>query len=280
MKNIDSKTTRVLSLNDSSARLEAVRIIKNGEAVGVFNRGVCAIWGNGRDKHFYEEVIRIKGEKRGEKPLATTIRTRDFLELIDKKKIPRFLHGILLNPENLALRIGSLCFIRAPIKAGAAKKLPSYLSSKIDESTYVMQNWDAYGHDSLDNFMDLLQKEGVDFPSVTSMNFSGETEIVDQEEGIEFSQKSGIKIFLTDKLDTGKVKGSFTIISLSEDGLKLIRDGNIPGHVFPYLFEADINTKDSIPAKFPQIEFPVDFFIGVSAENARKKILSFITSAI
>lgn len=266
------------SIHNPSSLKKALFVLKKGEAIGVFNRGVCAIWGDGGNPKFYEEVIRIKGEKRGERPLATSLKTEEFQSLIDKNNIPAFLHNIFLDPKKLVLRTGSLCFIRAPIKKEIGEKLPPHLVSKSSNGVYEMQNWDPYGHDPVNKFLDLMVKNDIKYPAVTSMNISGEPEIVDQEKGIEFAKKVGMKMFLTDEKDTGRVKGSFTIISISKDGLQLTRDGHIPGQVFNHLLENVLDVSNSIPAKFPQIKFPKNFFKGISPEDTREKILSFIYS--
>lgn len=271
-----SEKTIIGSLHDSDFLKQAVGFIKEGYCVGVFNRGVCALWGDGQNSNFYTQVLKIKGEKRGQKPLATTLRTKEFISFIDKTKVPVFLHEIILNPEKLVSRIGSLCFVRAPIKQNLAKKFPSYLVSKTENETFEMQNWDAYGHDPTHKFIELLRENNINLPAVTSMNLSGEPEIVDQKHGIEFAKKNRIKMFLIDEKDPGKIKGSFTILSITQDGLILTRDGNIPGHVFPHLLENEINMKNSAPSKFPQITFPKDFFEGIDPEQARKKIISFV----
>lgn len=266
------------SIHDLKDVKKAISLLKKGEAIGVFNRGVCAVWGDGGNPKFYEEIIRIKGEKRGERPLATSMKSEEFLPLIDKTKIPNFLHRIILDPKEFVLRTGSLCFIRAPITKDVGEKLPSWIVSKDNNGNYEMQNWEPYGHDAINELINLMVKNGIKYPSVTSMNVSGNPEIVDQEEGIEFSKKTGIKMFLKDENDPGKVKGSFTIISMSEDGLHLTRDGHIPGHVFNQLLENLLDVSNSIPAKFPQVQFPKNFFKGIKPEDARKKILSFINS--
>lgn len=269
---------QVKSLHDPEARLEAARIVKSGEPVGIYNRGVCAIWGDGNNYKFYKKVTTIKGEKRAKRPLATTLRTSDFIRLIDDAKIPPSLHSVLLDAGSLAERIGSLCFLRMPIKKEFALKFPDYIVSQNTKGQFEMQNWDAAGHSQTHSFIELLLEMGVTLPAVTSMNYTGSPEIVDQDEGIEFAKKAGIKLFLIDEKDPGVAKGSFTILGVGKNGLTVIRDGHVPGHVFPYLLEVKVDTKTAIPAKFPQIAFPDDFFIGDNPIELRKKVINYISS--
>lgn len=268
----------IKSIHDPIARSEAVELVVHGEPVGIYNRGVCAIWGDGNNNEFYEKVVKIKGENRQKKPLATTLRTSDFIQLIDQAEIPDFLHSIFQDPVSLVERTGSLCFLRVPVKKELASQFPPYIVSKNAEGLYEMQNWDANGHAPTHAFIDELLQNGINLPAVTSMNLSGDPEIVDQSEGIEFAKKTGIRIFLTDEKDTGMAKGSFAIVGVGKSGISLVRDGHLPSYVFPYLFEVSVDTQIAIQPKYPQIEFPKDYFNGDTPSQMRKKIIEFISN--
>ena len=62
--------TEVASVWEPQAREHAASLVLRGEPVGTYNRGVCAIWGDGANPLFPAKVAQIKGEKRGERPLA------------------------------------------------------------------------------------------------------------------------------------------------------------------------------------------------------------------
>lgn len=267
----------IQSLNDPKARQKALHLIKEGEPIGIYNRGVCAIWGDGDNPEFYEHVIRIKGEKRAQRPLATTLRTSEFLQYIDINVIPEVLKPIFLDHNSLVARTGSLCFLRMPIVHEALNRFPSYVISKNEAGQFEMQNWDANGHLSTHAFIDLLLNNGVKLPAVTSMNITGSPEIVDQKEGVDFAKKARIKLFLIDEKDPGVAKGSFAIIGVNNNGLSLVRDGHFPSYVFPYLFGVALDTTNTRPAVYPQIKFPKDYFDGQTPEMVREKIISFIS---
>lgn len=267
----------IKSLHDVSALKKAVDLIGRGEPIGIYNRGVCAIWGDGDNPKFYEQVTHIKGEKRAQRPLATTLMTSDFLQYIDTDQIPDFLRPVFLDSQGLAARTGSLCFLRMPVVDKAIKRFPSYVVSKNENEMYEMQNWDAYGHKPTHTFIELLSEKGVSLPAVTSMNITGSPEIVDQDEGVEFAKKAGIRLFLIDEKDPGIAKGSFAIIGVNKNGLSLIRDGHFPSYVFPYLFGVTVDTSNTRPAVYPQIEFPKNYFDGHAPEKVREKIIEFIS---
>lgn len=60
---------KVASIWDEQARQQAVTLIAEGKAIGLYSRTVCTLFGKGDDTSFVEEVIRIKGEKRKSRPL-------------------------------------------------------------------------------------------------------------------------------------------------------------------------------------------------------------------
>jgi hypothetical protein len=61
---------------------------------------------------------------------------------------------------------------------------------------------------------------------------------------------------LTDPKDQGTLVGSYTILTLGQQGLSLARDGNIPGRLFSSLFDAPVDTTSAQPAKYPQPSIP------------------------
>src|SRR6266704_1102788 len=134
--------TQVASVWEQAAREKAAVFVQQGEAIGTYNRGVCAIWGDGDNPRFPGRVAQIKGEKRGERPLAASLRTRTFVEMLDPAKISSDLHDLFLKADDLAARTSSLCFLRAPITEAAAASIPASLISRLPDDTPILQNWD------------------------------------------------------------------------------------------------------------------------------------------
>src|SRR5438270_7825757 len=78
--------TEVASVWESDAREAAAQYALQGYAIGTYNRGVCAIWGDGANPTFPDTVAHIKGELRGERPLAASLRTHDFVQMVNALK--------------------------------------------------------------------------------------------------------------------------------------------------------------------------------------------------
>lgn len=269
--------TEIASVWEPQARRHAASLVLRGEPIGTYNRGVCAIWGDGANSLFPGKVAQIKGEKRGERPLAASLRTSTFVEMIDPEKISPNLHDLFLKADDLAARTSSLCFLRAPITEAAAAKLPPAMVSYSADGVPILQNWDPEGHEPTLLLLEEIYKKGVKYPAVTSMNRSGTPELVTEETGIAFSETAGIPLFLTDPRDPKRVQGSYTIVGIHQDGLELVRDGNIPAKLIERLLGTPIDTSRAKAPSHPQIAFPEDLLTQKHPEDGRTAILTFLS---
>ena len=111
-------------------------------------------------------------------------------------------------------------------------EIPSAMISRSSDGTPILQNWDPEGHEPTLLLLEEMYKKGVKYPAVTSMNYSGTPELVTEEEGTAFSEQAGIPLFLTDPQDPKRVQGSYTILGIHQQGVELVRDGNIPASLF------------------------------------------------
>ncbi len=254
---VEAVTTR-LSIREHENRQLGAELAKEGKPVGVVNRGVVAIWGDGGNRQYVESVAKIKGEGRKAKPLAATLPMSEVTEFIDFDLIPEQLRPVFSRAGELTARFGSLCFLRIPITERAADTLPPSMVLRAEGQPPILQNWDARGHSPTRQLIELMRRKGIKFPSATSMNITGQPEIVDADEGFKFSREHGIPLFLDDPKDQGVVKGSYTIFSLNPEGVKIERDGNIPAKLFAPLFGGvPMSPSDNFKRiPHPQAEFP------------------------
>ncbi|QBD78303.1 hypothetical protein EPA93_20790 [Ktedonosporobacter rubrisoli] len=271
--------TEVFSAWNEQGRVKAAALAQRGEAVGAYNLGVCGIWGDGAHPSFPLRVAQIKGEKRGERPLAASLETSSFVAMLDPTKIPEELHDLFLNADELAARLASLCLLRAPITEAAAAKLPASLISRLPDGAPLLQNWDPAGHEPTHLFVEEMHKRGIVYPAVTSMNPSGTPELVTEEDGIRFSRERNIPLFLRNPRDPGKVKGSYTIIELHTGGLELIRDGNIPARLLELLLGIPIHrTERTIAPKHQQAAIPEALIVDKNPAVGRAALLKFLST--
>ncbi len=237
---------------DPAAREKAAQLIAQGEPVGAYVRGVCGVWGDGRNFEFVDAVCRIKGERRKNRPLAASLPSRLVVSLVDASMIPDPLRPIFLDADELSAHLGSLCFIRLPITDEAARQLPEVLVSHTENGTPILQNWDPTGHEAALDLVDKLLALEVCYPAITSMNISGQPEIVKQDQGIAFATSTGIPMFLVDHQDKGLVRGSYTILAVDSHGVTVVREGNIPSDMLGAILNKPLNHSHIVASKFPQ----------------------------
>src|SRR5215467_15623888 len=96
----------------------------NGEVIGSFNRGVNAPWLNGQNRATVNTVQTIKGDQRQNKTLGLSLPLGEFTGLIDVENLAAPLRHVFKLPDALPGLLGSLCFVKAPLKANAETILP------------------------------------------------------------------------------------------------------------------------------------------------------------
>jgi hypothetical protein len=253
----------VRSIRDVRACTSAAWQIESGQVVGSYIRGVCGLWIDGASAKAIDLIDEIKGEKRAGRPFGTTLDGAEFTRMIDPDQIAPSARSLFLDADQLRSRLGSLCFIRIPIRKQVGIELPPRLVSQTEAGTYWLQNWLPRGCRSSQLWMEALQGQKIEFPSATSMNVSGNPELVEQQAGVEFCESQGISIFLGDPESKRDVKGSFPILQVDKAGIRLIREGHFPVILFRYLLqEWEIDLSDYKPAKYPLVQIPEELQSG------------------
>lgn len=262
------------SLWNHADREKAARLLANGEVVGIFNRGVCALWFDGGSAEAYRKLVLIKGEGRKGRPVALTLGLDEFIPMIDRSNLSQDLKKFL-DSSDIKHKLGSLCFIRAPIKKHFQKKLPPW-AKNFAGKVCLVQNWDSFGHEPTEKFLLAVKKLGVRHPAVTSMNKTGQAELVDQAKGAEFARENKIAVFLKDEKAHPRHKGSYTVFTFNKFGIKLERDGNIPGKIFKFIFGLPIDTKGAKSSHYSRLNFNLTAMKKLPPVQIRRQILSFI----
>jgi len=292
---------RVGNLRSAEDRTVAAHFIKLGYAVGLYNRGVCALIGKGDSdgstgtNAFFERVIAIKGkdgtgQDRRDQPLAAWFPTEQLVDrFLDRTKISPHVAPLFQDAQTLAEQTGSLMFLRVPLRedaiAGPHPVLPKFMYS-VDTATHIpyIMNWDPHGHRVTEVFLQDILATGVQIPAITSLNAHGIPEIVDQHQGEEFSREhfqDGLAMFLHDPNDTGIAKGSYIAYLVGPEGIQLIREGNIPHKIAGLIFGGDVDTHQYQKPKYPQSQWDqleVELrTTHLSGSEIRKKVLDFLS---
>lgn len=228
-------TLQRASIRDESDCRTAAGFLSQGEPVGSYIRGVCGIWVDGDNHSAIETAYAMKGEKRERRPFGIIVSAASLSEMIDADRISPETHRLFLDPDCLAKRLGSLCFIRYPVRESEASSLPEAVLSEGTDGRPWLQSWMPEGCEATRIWQRELRAHDIDLPIATSMNTSGTPELVDQEEGAGFCERHGIPIFLEDPQPPGVAQGSFPILVVDEEGVAVIREGHFTAFLFDFL---------------------------------------------
>ncbi len=239
-------------IEDADHRRRAAQLVRAGAPVGAFVRGVSVIWVDGARSDAAQTIYAIKGERRIGRPMMTILPAATLVKWMDADRIPFDLHSLFLDAAELEARLGTLSLLRVPIALAAAGILPPAVRSQTPDGQHWVQTWVPSGESPASRFVRDLQEPGVVFPGVTSMNRSGEPEIVEQSDGKAFSAAHGIPLFVGSSSSHQAVRGSFPILQVDMGGIHLIREGHFAARLFERLLDgARVDRSRATPAKFP-----------------------------
>jgi hypothetical protein len=265
-------STLVLPIDHPTAIRRAAGLAAAGNPVGFFLGGLCVALGDAGNPAFAAWTTRSKGEGRVGRPLATILPAQDVVPMVDPEGIPAPLRHIFLDPAELVARLSALVFIRLPIRESAARTVPAWLLSRGADGRPLFQFMDPHGYEPVRAFMAALREEGVRFPGGSSMNVSGQPEVVRCEEGIAFARQKGVPLFLADRLSPIGITGSYPILLLGADGVSLVREGPVPGWVLERLLQHPIDTTETRPAKYPQLAVSPALLDGLTPYRSRAAV--------
>jgi hypothetical protein len=268
----------VLSAGRVRDRHRAVSMVTNGEIVGASFGTVYGIIGDGHSHDLDVKVAGIKGQQRLGRPLSVCLPESRFSQLLDPSQIHPAVRGMALDGHALSRTLSSLAFVRAPIRASVAQDLPAQLVSVIDGVPYL-QSLDPGGLPGARTLMNLLWHAGVRFPAITSMNSSGQPEIVSYPEALRFSNEHGLAALLRPRSQTQQARGSFSILEIGPHGLRAARHGVIPVPVLQRLVEPPIDDTLTQMADHPPLDLPAERLEGLNRyATCRAALLSLNTS--
>ncbi len=248
-------TVKIGSLRNAVDLRQAAGMMRNGLPVGVLGRSVASIWLDAASEEGVAAVYRIKGAQRAGMPLGMVLTADDLPRLIDPDLIAPELRPLFLDGRDLAARLSTLVWIRFPLRRAAADGLPACLFSTAADGTRWGQCWITDLGDAHGVLVAGLTENGVRLIAPTSMNASGEPEIVEAEDAAQFCARHGMSLFLPDPDDARAVQGSYPIIEVNREGLRLVREGHFPSYLLSYLLGGiDLQTGGYRPAKFPVLQ--------------------------
>lgn len=243
------------SIRDSASCQVGAGLLADGSPVATYVRGVCAVWVDGGNASAIETAYRIKGSKRGRRPFGVVLSAERLGEMIDPNRISPETRSLFLDSAQLSARLGSLSFVRYPVQEAVARVLPDAALSRDAQGSPWLQSWLPEGCETTRVWMQQINAHDVELPIVTSMNVSGDPEVVDQDEGADFCEQHGIPLFLGDPESVKAVSGSFPIVQVDGSGISVARAGHFPSSLFDILLdEWGVDQTDVKPASYPVVE--------------------------
>jgi hypothetical protein len=253
-------------------------MVAKGEVVGASFGTVYGIIGDGHSPDLGAKVAAIKGQQRLGRPLSVCLPESRFSQLLDPGQIHPAVRGVALDGHALSRTLSSLAFVRAPIRTSIAQDLPAHLVSVNDGVPYL-QSLDPGGLPGARNLMRLLWRQGVQYPAISSMNTSGEPEIVDYSGALAFSGEQGLAALLRPNSQIQQAQGSFSILEIGPHGLRAARHGVIPIPVLQRLVEPPIDDTLTQVADYPALDIPARRLDGLNHyATCRAALLSLNTT--
>jgi hypothetical protein len=252
---MSQRSLDMLSSHRYRDRVTAGRLVGDGAVIGASFGSVYGLIGDGFSSALGERVAQIKGQGRVGRPLSVCLPARRFSQLLDPTLIHPAVRGLALDGHVLAGTLSSLAFVRAPIRRTVAAERPSQLISWI-EGVPHLQSVDPGGLSGIRQLMSYLWRHGVRFPAITSMNTSGEPEIVSRSAAMEFSRAHGLAALLAPTSHLQSAKGSFTILEIGPEGIRAARHGVIPIDVVQRLVEQRIDDSITQRADYSPLNVP------------------------
>lgn len=228
------------------------------------NFTVYALAGNANNENLQEDIRHIKGEARGIKQPVGWTRPFDerTLAAIDISAIEdRRLQGLLRDPHELTARIGALSFIRAgaDLEWKEKESIPDCI---IPPDGATVQLYSPVGAKPTERLISAAIKKGIE-PVMTSANVSGQPEITTGTDAIDFAAQSSsplvVAINRSDEDKSDRPLGSYPVICVEEDRLKIVR----PGCFAPEILQAALN------------DFPVELAADFQTPNYPANVLGF-----
>jgi tRNA A37 threonylcarbamoyladenosine synthetase subunit TsaC/SUA5/YrdC len=234
----------------------ALYMIDDGLPTAVYNGTVYGLWGNGNDPRFFERMLDVKGRS-ADAAVALTLDSASFGELVATDKLDAHAEALIKNPAELAERLGGIAFVRCAAREDQvlSHDLPKNVISHHRTQGLVVQNYDPYGKEGLASFLHLAeqraQQQGLEFlPVVTSLNASGDPEIIAPEQAKQFVEHHKLPL-LDAEAPPERATGSYSIVEFDDTGVHIVRPGSVSTEVLELLLDTEITPSSSMRERKP-----------------------------
>lgn len=211
---------------------KAVALMKEGVPLAIDNDAVWGIWGDACNESFVETVLRIKNRP-PDRTFGLTAPFETVLPMVDMGRLHPDARPLFADSSGLLIKelLGAIVFVRFPGDYAKIKEsgLPATVVSYEDQTNLpVLQTYDPVGKNNLHKLLELARKAGIIYPCASSLNCSGQKEIIDHDEALKFVERFDCDVaVMTDSAALHHCRGSYTIIEFNTIGIQVVRQGNI-----------------------------------------------------
>lgn len=251
----------VLSIGNDQHIKRAAKLARGGEAIATFLGGTAGIVGDGANVKFVEKVSLAKGEKRERRTMAGLLTAEEVIEIADIEEVPPSLKKAFADPGELTSRLGNVAFFRFTVKRKLGGKIPPSMISKSKEGREIFQAFIPAGNFTLEALCRAMDKAAIKWKAGTSLNPSGDPEIVDQNNAVTFVRENrALRIYIQGKESNPRRHwGSYPIIQAFRDRLTLVRSGFIPEKHLGEVLGSKLEIINSSKPNYAQTDFPEEF---------------------
>ncbi len=262
----------ISSFDDQLAIARAIDAARGGAVIGAHFGTVFGLIVDGSHPDVADDIMRIKGAARGHKPLGVCLPPDRLTSVIDLPSLSPRLRALVSAPW-FAEKLAAMVAVRAPLAPEAG--IPDPLRSQVDGTAWV-QVFDPTRMPGASVLIAAMWQAGMRWVAATSMNDSGQTEIVELDDAADFARRHGLPV-LFEATAVHAASGSLPILELRADRLWLDRHGIIAVADLEAAIGAAVEVSETAaPAHFPPMPVPPGLLDAVAPPEAAEELLELL----
>lgn len=222
----------------------AIDYVSRGIPLAYDNDCVGALIGDASNPQFFEGLLQAK-DRQPTRTVGLIVPFHKLSPLAHLANINESSRELLSEPgcETLEELLGALAFVRFPgdPELVAQSDVPD-CAIGIDQKSGLplLQTWSPQGKYHVELLEQFTDHVGIRYLCATSLNRSGESEIILPADAAQFCEEKDLPMLADyDAGNTGrfKAKGSFSIVTLTNTGIEIAREGSIGNDIIAAILE-------------------------------------------
>lgn len=261
-------------MDDESQLKRAAQIIVEGGVVAAQLGNIYGLFLDASNPNAVAHEVKIKG-KSGPEPLSIMMSSTRLLDILDKNKVHPDLKHLISDGQTLGELVGGICHVRGPVRSDyldlktktGEELIPQSILSWDENNNAFVHNLDPHGYENVEKWISMVNKMGVRFVGVSSLNYKGTPERYCLPDAIEFCLNGLVNpnaLLIDPNPVDPRIKGSYAILNFAT--AFYVRDGQIPVEVVDQVLGVNISEKEH-PGGIKPAKFERDFDFSVLIEK-------------